>query len=68
LEIPGKGDEVVIYLDTRWGSDGGIAFDWGSLSPGTLLTDYGPKSRSLARLRHQGLWWNLNEASMSGVS
>jgi hypothetical protein len=46
LEIPGNGDEVVIYLDTRWRSDGGIAFDWGSLSPGTLLTDDGPKSRS----------------------
>jgi hypothetical protein len=46
LEIPGKGDEVVIYLDTRWSSDGGIALDWGSLSPGTLLTEDGPKSRS----------------------
>jgi hypothetical protein len=46
LEMPDKGDEVVIYLDTRWSSDGAIGFDWGSLTPGTLLTDDGPKSRS----------------------
>jgi hypothetical protein len=45
-EVPEKGDEVVIYLDTRHGGDGAIGFDWGSLSPDTLLTDVGPKSRS----------------------
>jgi hypothetical protein len=46
LEMPDPGDEVVIYLDERWGGSGGLGFDWGSLSPGTLLTDDGPKSRS----------------------
>lgn len=45
-DVPEKGDEVVIYLDTRHSGDGGIGFEWGSLSPGTLLTDVGPKSRS----------------------
>jgi len=46
LEIPDPGDEVVIYLDIRWGGSGGVGFDWGSLTPGTLLTDVGTKSRS----------------------
>ena len=44
--MPEKADEVVIYLDIRSGGSGALGFDWGSLSPGTLLTDDGPKSRS----------------------
>ena len=46
LETPDPGDEVVIYLDNRWGGSGALEFDWGSLTPCTLLTDGGPKSRS----------------------
>lgn len=46
LQMPDPGDEVVIYLDEHWGGSGGVGFDWGSLAPGTLLTDIGPKSRS----------------------
>jgi hypothetical protein len=38
LDMPEKGDEVVIYLDIRGGGSGAFGFDWGSLSPGTLLT------------------------------
>jgi len=44
--MPDPGDEVVIYLDNRWGGSGALGFDWGSLTSGTLLTDDGPKSRS----------------------
>ena len=46
LDMPEGGDEVVIDLDIRHGGWGDLGFDWGSLSPGTLLTDHGPKSRS----------------------
>jgi hypothetical protein len=46
LDMPKKGDEVVIDLHIRHGGWGTLRFDWGSLSPSTLLTDDGPKSRS----------------------
>jgi hypothetical protein len=46
LQIPDPGDEVVIDLDIRWSGGGALGFEWGSLTPGTLLTDAGPESRS----------------------
>jgi hypothetical protein len=46
LDTPDQGDEVVIDLDIRRSESGAVGFDWGSLAPGTLLTDVGPKSRS----------------------
>jgi hypothetical protein len=68
LKMPEKGDVVVIYLDIRGGGSGAFGFDWGSLSPGTLLTQEGPNPVPVAGLRHRWLWWYLNVASMSGAS
>jgi hypothetical protein len=44
--MPDEGEKVLLALSTRRGGGGDIDFTWGSLVPGSLLTDDGPKSRS----------------------
>jgi hypothetical protein len=46
FNVPNPGDKLVVYLDNRHGDYTVLQFVWGSLEPGTLVTEDGPKPGS----------------------